>query len=43
MTSSQANAVMLKYDAKQNKVFLRNDGSYGKSNDLLATQFIYSF
>ncbi|MBC8831171.1 DUF3138 family protein, partial [Escherichia coli] len=25
------------------KVFLRNDGSYSKSNDLLATQFIYSF
>jgi len=24
-------------------VFLKNDGSYGKSNDLLATQFIYSF
>ena len=28
---------------RDNKVFLRNDGSYGKSNDLLATQFIYSF
>lgn len=26
-----------------NKMFLRNDGSYSISNDLLATQFLYSF
>ena len=25
------------------QVFLKNDGSYSKSNDMLATQFIYSF
>ena len=35
--------VEYRHDWANNKVFLRNDGSYGKSNDLLATQFIYSF
>ncbi|KVW41716.1 DUF3138 family protein [Burkholderia ubonensis] len=35
--------VEYRHDWANNKVFLRHDGSYGKSNDLLATQFIYSF
>ncbi|ONC10198.1 DUF3138 family protein [Burkholderia pseudomallei] len=35
--------VEYRHDWANNKVFLRNDGSYSKSNDLLATQFIYSF
>ena len=35
--------VEYRHDWANNQVFLRNDGSYGKSNDLLATQFIYSF
>jgi hypothetical protein len=35
--------VEYRHDWANNKVFLKNDGSYGKSNDLLATQFIYSF
>ena len=35
--------VEYRHDWANNRVFLRNDGSYGKSNDLLATQFIYSF
>ncbi|MBZ4312192.1 DUF3138 family protein, partial [Mycobacterium tuberculosis] len=30
-------------DWASNKVFLRHDGSYEKSNDLLATQLIYAF
>ncbi|MFM0208674.1 DUF3138 family protein [Paraburkholderia sediminicola] len=32
-----------RHDWANNKVFLRDDGSYSKSNDLLAAQFIYSF
>jgi hypothetical protein len=35
--------VEYRHDWSNNRVFLRNDGTYGKSNDLLATQFIYSF
>ncbi|GLU32707.1 DUF3138 family protein [Trinickia caryophylli] len=35
--------VEYRHDWANQKVFLRNDGSYSKSNDLLATQFIYSF
>jgi hypothetical protein len=35
--------VEYRHDWANNTVFLRNDGSYSKSNDLLATQFIYSF
>ncbi|MGU7772716.1 DUF3138 family protein [Burkholderia sp. MR1-5-21] len=35
--------VEYRHDWANNKVFLRNDGSYAKNNDLLATQFIYSF
>ncbi|PQV52462.1 DUF3138 family protein [Paraburkholderia sp. BL21I4N1] len=35
--------VEYRHDWANNKVFLRNDGSYSRSNDLLATQFIYSF
>ncbi|MGF6755763.1 DUF3138 family protein [Paraburkholderia sp. GAS42] len=35
--------VEYRHDWANKQVFLRNDGSYGKSNDLLATQFIYSF
>ncbi|MFD1557603.1 DUF3138 family protein [Paraburkholderia silviterrae] len=35
--------VEYRHDWSNNRVFLRNDGSYAKSNDLLATQFIYSF
>ncbi|TKC92430.1 DUF3138 family protein [Trinickia terrae] len=35
--------VEYRHDWANNAVFLRNDGSYAKSNDLLATQFIYSF
>ncbi|WCM20510.1 DUF3138 family protein [Paraburkholderia bryophila] len=32
-----------RHDWADNKVFLRHDGSYSSSNDLLATQFIYAF
>ncbi|HWT35074.1 MAG TPA: DUF3138 family protein [Paraburkholderia sp.] len=35
--------VEYRHDWANQNVFLRNDGSYSKSNDLLATQFIYSF
>nr|WP_175802465.1 DUF3138 family protein [Burkholderia anthina] len=35
--------VEYRHDWTSNKVFLRHDGSYAKSNDLLATQLIYSF
>lgn len=35
--------VEYRHDWANKQVFLKNDGSYGKSNDLLATQFIYSF
>ncbi|MBC8752333.1 MULTISPECIES: DUF3138 family protein [Paraburkholderia] len=35
--------VEYRHDWANRQVFLKNDGSYGKSNDLLATQFIYSF
>jgi len=35
--------VEYRHDWANQSVFLRNDGSYSKSNDLLATQFIYSF
>lgn len=35
--------VEYRHDWSNKQVFLRNDGSYSKSNDLLATQFIYSF
>ncbi|CAD6556443.1 hypothetical protein LMG27952_06108 [Paraburkholderia hiiakae] len=35
--------VEYRHDWSNNRVFLRNDGSYAKSNDLLAAQFIYSF
>ena len=35
--------VEYRHDWSNNQVFLRNDGSYSKNNDLLATQFIYSF
>ena len=40
---TQQITVKVEYRHDWAKVFLRNDGSYGKSNDLLATQFIYSF
>jgi len=32
-----------RHDWANNKVFLREDGSYSRSNDLLATQLVYSF
>ena len=32
-----------RHDWANNRVFLRDDGSYSKSNDLLAAQFIYAF
>ena len=35
--------VEYRHDWASQNVFLRNDGSYSKSNDILATQFIYSF
>jgi hypothetical protein len=35
--------VEYRHDWANKQVFLKNDGSYGKSNDILATQFIYSF
>ncbi|WP_322095334.1 DUF3138 family protein, partial [Paraburkholderia bannensis] len=35
--------VEYRHDWASQKVFLRNDGSYSKSNDLLGAQFIYSF
>jgi hypothetical protein len=35
--------VEYRHDWANKAVFLRNDGSYSKSNDLIATQFIYSF
>ncbi len=35
--------VEYRHDWSNNRVFLRADGSYSKSNDLLAAQFIYSF
>ncbi|WP_175919899.1 DUF3138 family protein [Burkholderia pyrrocinia] len=35
--------VEYRHDWASNKVFLRHDGSYAKSNDLLATQLIYAF
>jgi hypothetical protein len=35
--------VEYRHDWANKNVFLRNDGSYTKSNDLIATQFIYSF
>jgi len=35
--------VEYRHDWANNNVFLRSDGSYGKSNDLLATQFLYAF
>jgi Protein of unknown function (DUF3138) len=35
--------VEYRHDWASQDVFLRNDGSYSKSNDILATQFIYSF
>ncbi|MGB8421309.1 DUF3138 family protein [Paraburkholderia sp.] len=35
--------VEYRHDWASHQVFLRNDGSYAKSNDLLAAQFIYSF
>ncbi|MFM0502463.1 DUF3138 family protein [Paraburkholderia caffeinilytica] len=35
--------VEYRHDWANKQVFLKNDGSYGKSNDLLATQVIYSF
>ncbi|OXC79780.1 Uncharacterized protein in putrescine utilization cluster [Caballeronia sordidicola] len=35
--------VEYRHDWANKQVFLKNDGSYGKSNDLIATQFIYSF
>jgi hypothetical protein len=35
--------VEYRHDWATQDVFLRNDGSYSKSNDIFATQFIYSF
>ncbi|MEX4002083.1 DUF3138 family protein [Paraburkholderia sp. EG285A] len=35
--------VEYRHDWSNNRVFLRDDGSYSKSNDILAAQFIYSF
>ncbi|QBQ98836.1 DUF3138 family protein [Paraburkholderia pallida] len=35
--------VEYRHDWATQRVFLRDDGSYGKSNDLLAAQFVYSF
>ncbi|MGQ7933167.1 DUF3138 family protein [Paraburkholderia sp. D1E] len=35
--------VEYRHDWANKQVFLKNDGSYGESNDILATQFIYSF
>ncbi len=35
--------VEYRHDWSNNAVFLRSDGSYSKSNDLLGTQLIYSF
>jgi hypothetical protein len=35
--------VEYRHDWASQNAFLRNDGSYSKSNDILATQFIYSF
>lgn len=35
--------VEYRHDWTTQNVFLRSDGSYGKSNDILATQFIYAF
>jgi hypothetical protein len=35
--------VEYRHDWASQNVFLRNNGSYSKSNDILATQFIYSF
>jgi type II secretory pathway pseudopilin PulG len=35
--------VEYRHDWASQKVFLRNDGSYSKSNDLLGAQFIYAF
>ncbi|HEX7913939.1 MAG TPA: DUF3138 family protein [Paraburkholderia sp.] len=35
--------VEYRHDWANNRVFLRNDGSYSKSNDLMAAQFIYTF
>jgi len=35
--------VEYRHDWATQKVFLRSDGSYSKNNDLLGTQFIYSF
>ncbi|HXZ07893.1 MAG TPA: DUF3138 family protein, partial [Paraburkholderia sp.] len=35
--------VEYRHDWANNQVFLRDNGSYSKNNDLLATQFIYSF
>ncbi|MCA3835651.1 DUF3138 family protein, partial [Burkholderia sp.] len=35
--------VEYRHDWASNRVFLRHDGSYAKSNDLLATQLIYAF
>ncbi|QBR00341.1 DUF3138 family protein [Paraburkholderia pallida] len=35
--------VEYRHDWATQKVFLRDDGSYSKSNDLLGAQFIYSF
>ncbi|MFM0591760.1 DUF3138 family protein [Paraburkholderia dilworthii] len=35
--------VEYRHDWANKQVFLKNDGSYGKSNDLLGTQLIYSF
>jgi len=35
--------VEYRHDVASQNVFLRNDGTYTKSNDLLATQMVYSF
>ncbi|MEX3953525.1 DUF3138 family protein [Paraburkholderia sp. EG287B] len=35
--------VEYRHDWANNQVFLRNDGSYAKANDLFAMQFIYAF
>jgi len=35
--------VEYRHDWATQDTFLRNDGSYSKSNDMLATQFIYAF
>jgi hypothetical protein len=35
--------VEYRHDWSTQDTFLRSDGSYGKSNDLLGTQLIYSF